>query len=106
MEYTGAVLAVTALVTMSFLNRPVRFALGVAVVMFVGYRLCPEADLLHAERTFYGVLRVTYSKDGDEPERHSLIHGTILHGTQNFDPDAAKRDRPLTYYHPTGRWAR
>jgi SAM-dependent methyltransferase len=48
-----------------------------------------------ATRNFYGVLRV--QEFGDDTTRHrSLIHGTILHGTQYLAPELARS--PTTYY--------
>ncbi|TMH04267.1 MAG: hypothetical protein E6H67_11185 [Betaproteobacteria bacterium] len=54
---------------------------------------------LLATRNFYGVLRVQ-EFGGDTASRHrSLIHGTILHGTQYLLPKLTHR--PTTYYTPT-----
>jgi hypothetical protein len=54
---------------------------------------------LLATRNFYGVLRVQ-EFGGDGASRHrSLIHGTILHGTQYLLPEFAHK--PTTYYTPT-----
>jgi SAM-dependent methyltransferase len=51
-----------------------------------------------ATRNFYGVLRV--QEFGDDATRHrSLIHGTILHGTQYIAPELARS--PTTYYTQT-----
>jgi len=54
-------------------------------------------DVIVAKRNFYGVLRVT-EWGNDEPaiHRRSLIHGTILHGTQFQAPDL--KDQPTSYY--------
>ena len=53
---------------------------------------------LLATRNFYGVLRVQLY--GAETSRHrSLMHGTILHGTQYLEADLARR--PTTYYTQT-----
>jgi SAM-dependent methyltransferase len=53
-----------------------------------------------ATRNFYGVLRVQEFGRGDEENRRfSLIHGTIMHGTQYKAPDL--RRRPAAYYTPT-----
>jgi hypothetical protein len=46
---------------------------------------------LHTERTFFGVLRV--ESKGSE---HRFIHGTTLHGIENFAP--GRLDEPLSYY--------
>ena len=49
-----------------------------------------------SKRNFYGVLRVQeWSRDSVD-HRRSLIHGTIMHGTQYMEPDF--RRRPTTYY--------
>ncbi len=52
-----------------------------------------------ATRNFYGVLRVQHY-GGDTASRHrSLVHGTILHGTQYLAPELART--PTTYYTQT-----
>ncbi|MEP6601978.1 MAG: fused MFS/spermidine synthase, partial [Nitrospirota bacterium] len=48
-------------------------------------------------RNFYGQLLVRDQDPmGDEPAGRSLLHGTILHGTQYSDPEF--RIKPSTYY--------
>ncbi len=47
-------------------------------------------------RNFYGVLRVQEFGANDSNHRRSLIHGTILHGTQYLSPES--RREPATYY--------
>ena len=49
-----------------------------------------------SKRNFYGVLRVQEWGRDQVNHRRSLIHGTILHGTQYMEPDF--RRRPTTYY--------
>jgi SAM-dependent methyltransferase len=57
-------------------------------------------DVIVAKRNFYGVLRVTEWGAGEASNhRRSLIHGSILHGTQ-FQASEL-RDRPTTYYTQT-----
>jgi spermidine synthase len=57
------------------------------------------ANTLLAVRNFYGVLRVQ-EFDVETRSRHrSLIHGTILHGTQYLAPELARS--PTTYYTQT-----
>jgi len=51
-----------------------------------------------ATRNFYGVLRVWETGSGDSRKR-TLIHGTIMHGTQYFDPLLIRQ--PTTYYTAT-----
>jgi len=54
-------------------------------------------DVIVAKRNFYGVLRVTeWGNDDPTNHRRSLIHGTILHGTQFLAADL--KDQPTTYY--------
>jgi hypothetical protein len=88
------ILVLGALATFAFLRKPVRFALGVAAVLAVAL-LVGGAALL-TERTFFGVYRVI--AEGDR--RHLLVHGTTVHGAQNFGRTPS--DDPLTYYHRTG----
>ena len=54
-------------------------------------------NVLFAERTFFGTLRVL---DVPQYDQHRLLHGTTLHGVQSTDP--ARRRQPLAYYHPSG----
>ena len=54
-------------------------------------------DVILAKRNFYGVMRVTESgREDASNHRRSLIHGTILHGTQFQAPDL--KDQPTSYY--------
>ena len=79
-----------------WVDRPLRFALGVGAILFAN-SLCADVgkEILHRERSFFGVLRV--ERDGSY---NRLVHGTTLHGMQARDP--ARRREPLTYYHWTG----
>jgi hypothetical protein len=92
------VYAVAAFLSFTFMDRPVRFALGIAAVL-AARGLAPGEDgrLLHQERSFFGVLRVTQSDDG---RYHQLVHGSTVHGQQSLDP--GHRREPLSYYHRTG----
>jgi predicted O-methyltransferase YrrM len=94
----GPALGLVTLLCLAFWRRPVRFALGLAMLLVAGsvYR-GQEGQLLFAERSFFGVSRVTRSPNGDY---HMLMHGTTLHGMQSLSP--ARRREPLTYYHANG----
>jgi hypothetical protein len=75
-----------------FTARPPRAALFpacVAVLVLIPTFIGQQA--LHTERTFFGVLRV--ESKGSE---HRFIHGTTLHGIENFAP--GRLDEPLSYY--------
>src|SRR5262249_52819758 len=52
-----------------------------------------------ATRNFYGVLRVQEWERGTPNYHRSLVHGTILHGTQYLDPALARS--ATTYYTTT-----
>jgi hypothetical protein len=79
-------------------KRPRRLGYGLGLVVLGTSMVVPRGtDLLHNERTFFGVLRVTADQDG---RQHSLFHGSTLHGQQSRD--LTRRGEPLTYYHPSG----
>jgi protein-L-isoaspartate O-methyltransferase len=82
----------------TFSPRPLRFALGLAVLLASAesgqmYR----GDILHTDRTFFGVHRVTRDPENTVTV---LYHGSTVHGVQSVDP--ARASEPLAYYHPTG----
>jgi hypothetical protein len=86
------------LVTVTARRRPIRFALCVTAVL-AGSALSSVVSgrLIHVERSFFGVVRVTH-----DPEKnvHRLIHGTTLHGQQSLDPALARE--PSTYFTRSG----
>jgi hypothetical protein len=89
-------LAFYALVTAR--RRPMRFALTTAAVLGgSGLTQGVSGRLLHIERDFFGVVRVT-----EDAERtvHRLFHGSTLHGQQSLDPILARG--PSTYFTRTG----
>jgi hypothetical protein len=53
-------------------------------------------DAIVARRNFYGVLRVLETGSTPSTRHRSLVHGTILHGTQYLSPQLAQQ--PTTYY--------
>jgi len=54
---------------------------------------------IFATRNFYGVLRVQEFDQGTPNYHRSLIHGTILHGTQYLEPKLERH--ATTYYTPS-----
>jgi hypothetical protein len=94
----GPAVGLVTLLCLAFWRRPVRFALGLAALLIAGsaYR-GEEGHLLYAERSFFGISRVTRDLSG---QYHMLMHGTTLHGMQALVP--ARRRLPLTYFHPGG----
>lgn len=92
------VLGIAALVCLAFSRRPLRFGLGVGALLLVAWLARGhEGRVLHAERSFFGVHRVTLDPSG---RYHLLLHGTTLHGMQARDP--ARRQEPLSYFHRSG----
>ncbi len=86
-----------ALCCLLFVRRPLRLALGVLGVMMIGAAgLTTSRNVIHRERSFFGVYEVGDSGNG----YHTLRHGTTLHGAQNIRPPW-NRD-PLTYYRVLG----
>ena len=89
---------VAALVCYSFSSRPLRFGLGVGVIILLGGLYSSGQQIvLHQERSFFGVLQVKTDTTG---QYHMLYHGTTLHGAQSLQPD--RRREPLTYFHASG----
>lgn len=91
-------LGVALMVSFTVSRHATYFAAAVAVMLVAGQAAGSNTgDVLHAERTFFGVYRVLNDPDG----RHrSLFHGTTLHGRQSLDQ--ARAAEPLTYYHRSG----
>ncbi len=82
----------------SFRHRPVRFGLGIAVILLLTTWLGAQDQVTIArERSFFGVNTVQRTTDG---KFHLLVHGRIIHGAQHTDPTRWKE--PLTYYHQLG----
>jgi hypothetical protein len=56
-----------------------------------------QGRILHRERDFFGVLRVTTDSQG---KFHQIVQGNTVHGRQSVDP--LRATEPLAYYHRTG----
>ncbi len=86
-----------------FVERPLRFGLGVAAILLVS--LGPalfDPSVIYRDRSFFGVLTIRGGVETGDPGGASrrLLHGNILHGKQYDDPEL--RYQPMTYYHRTG----
>ncbi len=88
-------LALTLGIAAAFaLRLPLRLAAAAAAVLLVHF--VPEGgDLLHLERSFFGVHKIL-----DRGTRVLYQHGTTDHGQQSKVP--ALRRLPLSYFFPTG----
>jgi hypothetical protein len=87
-----------------FVERPLRFALGVGAILLAS-SFCDvfEDNVLFQERSFFGVLKVEHELfrfQGEPFLFRRLVHGTTLHGMQFLNED--RLDEPLTYYHRSG----
>jgi spermidine synthase len=80
-----------------FSERSLRFALGIAVVMGGAFFVRSSVDVLHTERSFFGINKV---KLLEEDRKVGLVHGTTIHGTEFTDPK--RRREPLSYYARSG----
>ncbi|MDZ7780809.1 MAG: fused MFS/spermidine synthase [Gemmatimonadota bacterium] len=89
---------VPSILVFTFAPRPLRYVLGLSLLFFFAqsgqmYR----GNVLHQERTFFGIHRVV--TDPDE-SLTMLYHGATAHGIQSRDP--GREDEPLAYYHRSG----
>jgi hypothetical protein len=92
--YEGAtVLALSGLLVWGFARRPLRFGLGVGVLLIVSWLLVHPDRPVFVERNFFGVEMVKFDPANDA---YMLMHGTTNHGMQYCAPE--KRELPLTYY--------
>jgi SAM-dependent methyltransferase len=77
---------------------PLHFGLGLgAILLGVSVGMAENRGILFVERTFFGIHRVVADATG---ERHTLLHGTTLHGEQNLS--SAFRRVAGSYYARTG----
>jgi len=91
------VFGIAGLACLSFAYRPIRFGVGIVALLAIARTFpSPYGQVLYAGRSFFGAYRATYDPDGN---RHALLHGTTLHGTQSTNE--ALRLQPLSYYHRT-----
>jgi len=81
-----------------FLKRPFLFGIGVAALLLtIVVSKDLKRDIVHRERSFFGVLTVTRDYNG---AFINLSHGTTLHGKQWLNP--YNRQEPVSYYHRKG----
>jgi hypothetical protein len=97
-----------------FLRRPIRFALGVAVLLLAAHaQTAAGGDVLFARRDFFGVHKVVLrsgpgidavdlhgKKVSTGVPFHFLYDGTTRHGSQAAA--GPLRSEPTSYYHRTG----
>jgi hypothetical protein len=92
------VFTVPLVITYAFRRQPLRFALCLgAVLLSAGLITAVSKRTMHAERNFFGVLRVMRN---DSDTMHTLVHGSTIHGRQSTTID--RRCEPLSYFHRQG----
>jgi len=90
--------ATLAVVAFGFRRKPLRFAMSIGAMLAAGLVFGNAAEpVLLAERTFFGVYRVSEDRRG---VYRALAHGTTLHGMQAITGN--EQGEPLTYFHRGG----
>ncbi|TVQ63136.1 MAG: hypothetical protein EA378_02260 [Phycisphaerales bacterium] len=95
----GARVGIPSVLCFLLVFHRIAFSFGLATLLIFAVAIQPQLrrDVLHVERTFFGVHEVVRSEDGNWV---TLMHGTTLHGMQSTDPDF--RRLATAYYHPAG----
>jgi spermidine synthase len=94
----GLMFGLPAALCYTFLDRPVRFGLGIGALFLAGALYQGVyGGTIDRERSFFGVHRITLDTTGTQ---HLLVHGNTVHGRQIMLPEPV--DEPLTYYHRSG----
>ena len=128
MVRSSLLFGIPALIVYTFVDRPRRFALGLAALLLAAtLNPGPWGTTLFLERNSLGILRVTADPEG---RFHRLVHGNTIHGQQRIGPNprfiaasllslagrpfseaavlavmetaGPMPNEPLTYYHPKG----
>ena len=96
-----AVLAAVRFAPVNALARWASLAMLLAVAGAAAYDGASfQKNVVLSSRSFYGVIRVKeYGEAGTSFHLRRLVHGVIMHGEQNLDPE--RRRKPTTYYLPT-----
>jgi hypothetical protein len=83
---------------LSFAKRRLRFVWGLTAVVLASFFYAgPLGHVIHTERSFFGISRVTIDPEG---KFRMLFHGGTIHGMQNLDPAASRE--PLVYFTRSG----
>jgi hypothetical protein len=95
----GPMFGLPAVLLFPFSRRPWAFGLGIGAILAAAtlYGGGQIGRVLYADRSFFGVHRVTLSPAGNA---HQILHGNTIHGIQSILP--GKTREPQSYYHRTG----
>ncbi|UYV13270.1 MAG: fused MFS/spermidine synthase [Phycisphaera sp.] len=97
----GLAVGLPALALYVVYSWPVSFSLAVGGVLLAATFWKGPAEVIHIERTFFGVHMVekvqTRWRDGSIATLHQLRHGSTAHGLQRVDTGGVPV--PLAYYH-------
>jgi phosphatidylglycerophosphate synthase len=99
---TAVAFGLPLLISYLFLFRSARFGLGIAALLFAAqFHLGVHGQVLHAERSFFGIHRVTLDQTGEFVQ---LVHGNTVHGMERLANPTKEPNlpEPLTYYHRSG----
>jgi len=89
--------AVAVVCTYLMRDRAPFFAVMLALVVIASINLGRRENVIHTDRSFFGVLRVSSMPvPGYTNQLNMLAHGTTLHGAQPQEPNL--RCTPTTYY--------
>jgi hypothetical protein len=95
------VVGVPAIVLYLIHGRPLSFTVAVGGMLVASSFWRGPAEIVHIERTFFGVHTVervrTLQRDGSIATFHQLRHGSTAHGLQRLGPGFEQE--PLAYYH-------
>ncbi|WP_143270776.1 spermidine synthase [Bradyrhizobium brasilense] len=98
-----ALYVLPALALVNFSKRRLRFALAVAVLLFMPVMPQSTGQQIVAKRSFFGVYRVEQLSDAGTPTL-VLMSGTTMHGAKSMLPNESML--PMTYYSPEGPFGR
>ena len=84
-----------------FMRRPLRFGIGVAALFFAAtFATYQTEDIIHTDRSFFGVNQVALYDYGDANQYRILLHGNTVHGMQCLD--TLRKNEPMSYYTRNG----
>ncbi len=104
-------MAVPLILLLTLAMRPLRFGLGLAVLLAVTWYFDQDQSrkvlrdygttTVFQDRGFFGFVKVRKEYDAATQDWYNvLIHGGIDHGRQHLDPP--RRRLAISYFHPTG----